>query len=416
MSSGPLTGVRIIALTHAWSGTYATELLGFLGADVIQVEARRRPDNWRGGYEGPIPQGVFDRNRMQQPWNVSGLYNAVNLNKRAITLDLADPRGRQLFRRLVPLADVVADNFAPRVVANWGLDYKTLMQLKPDIIQASLSAYGATGPYRNIPGIGGTVEPMSGMSSLLGYEGGNPLNSGAMYPDPVAGLYFAAAILVALRHREETGEGQYIDLGMMEANATFIGDAFAEFKVTGAVRPRLGNRDRTIAPHNIYQTADGAWLALSAETAAQWIGLRSLLKAPELMDDSLLKVWGRKEREEEIDGAIAAWLAQETAVRAERSLRGRGVPAARVLSPIEVLDHPHLRERGIIISVDHPQAGRHRMLGVPWHLSLTPAAVTRPAPTLGQHSFEVLSELLGVSRQEYQDLVELNVTGDSPPQ
>src|SRR5581483_5549274 len=202
---------------------------------------------WRGGVGGPVPAGIRDGARRQRPWNTSGLFNAVNLNKRELTLDLGQERGRDLFRRLVPFADIVAENFTPRVMGNLGLDYAALRQIRPDIILASLSAYGATGPYANTPGIGGTIEPMSGQSSLLGYEGGRPQNSGAMYPDPVAGSYFAAALILALRHRDRTGEGQWIDLGMMEANATFIGDALLEYAANGRVRPRMGNRHPRIA-------------------------------------------------------------------------------------------------------------------------------------------------------------------------
>ena len=192
---GPLAGVRVITFTQAWSGTFTTELLGFLGADVIQIEARRRPDTWRGGYQGAIPEAIQGAAERQRRWNVGPLYNAVNLNKRGITLDIGDPQGAEYFRRLVPLADVIVDNFSPRVMGNWGLAYADLDALRPGIIQASLSAYGASGPYRDIPGIGGTIEPMSGMSSLLGYEDGNPLNSGNMYPDPVAGVYMTTAIV-----------------------------------------------------------------------------------------------------------------------------------------------------------------------------------------------------------------------------
>ena len=415
-SFGPLAGVRVLTFTQAWSGTFATELIGFLGADVIQIEARRRPDTWRGGYQGAIPSGIQDPAKRQRKWNVGPFYNSVNLNKRGITLDIGDAQGAEYFRRLVPLADVIVDNFSPRVMGNWGLDYEALDRLRPGIIQASLSAYGASGPYRDIPGIGGTIEPMSGMTSLLGYEGGRPLNSGNMYPDPVAGVYMATAITAALRHRNETGHGQYIDLGMMEANATFVGDAFAEFTANGRVRPRMGNRHLRIAPHGIYPAAGGQWLALSADDETQWGALKGVLSLVALDAPEFATMADRKANEAALDEHIAGWVQTQDATEAERRLQAAGVTAARVRLPHEVLADPGLHARSFVESVTHPEAGTHDMVGVPWRFSRTPARVTRPSPMLGEHSREVLAEFLGVTDAEYEALVERNVSGDEPPQ
>src|SRR5215213_5822845 len=240
--AGPLAGLRGIVLTQAWAGTFATQLLGLLGMEIIQIEARQRIDSWRGGYGGAVPKAIRGASSTQHPWNTNPLYNSVNLNKQGITLNLSHPEGIAIFKRLVPYADVIAENFSPRVMGNLGIAYDDLAAIKPDIILLSMSAYGATGPYANIPGIGGTIEPMAGMSALLGYEDGPPLNSGLMYPDPVAGYYGTAALLVALRHRQRTGQGQHIDLPMQEANMTFIADALMEYSASGSVRPRMGNR------------------------------------------------------------------------------------------------------------------------------------------------------------------------------
>jgi crotonobetainyl-CoA:carnitine CoA-transferase CaiB-like acyl-CoA transferase len=170
-----------------------------------------------------------------------------------MTLDLSQPEGLAIFKDLVPFADVVAENFTPRVMRNLGLDYESLARIRPDVILLSMSAYGATGPYANVPGIGGTIEPMAGMSALLGYEDGPPLNSGMMYPDPVAGYFGTAAVLTALHVRERTGKGQHIDLSMHETNMTFIADALMDYSANHRVRPRLGNKHPTIAPHGIYR-------------------------------------------------------------------------------------------------------------------------------------------------------------------
>lgn len=418
--AGPLAGVRALVLTQAWSGTFATELLGLLGAEVIQIEARSRPDSWRGDYQGEIPAAIRGASRRQRPWNTNGLYNAVNLNKRAITLDLSTPRGIALFRRLVPTADLIAENFTPRVMANLGLDYASLCRIKPDIILASLSAYGATGPYANIPGIGGTIEPMSGMSGLLGYEGGRPQNSGAMYPDPVAGYYFASAMIMALRHRNRTGVGQLIDLGMMEANATMIGDALLEWAANGVIRPPEGNHHPRLAPHNIYRLNGAeapAWLALAVEDEPAWRALCDCLGRPELVDDPRFATMAaRKAYEQEVDRMIADWAVhQEDGATTAALLRSRGITAAPVLDPLGVFASEQLRSREFVVDVAHPEAGRMAQAGVPWRLSRTAARVHRPAPMFGEHGREVLTELLSLSNDEYDALVAAGICGDMPP-
>ncbi len=204
MTRAPLDGYRGIVLTQAWAGTYCTELLGFMGADIIQVEVRKRPDSWRGAYDAPVAERLKELGATN-PWNCNYLYNSVNLNKRCLTLDLQTAEGADVYRRLLPLSDFVVENFSPRVLGNLGFAYEQMAALRPGIILCSLSAYGHNGPWANIPGIGGTIEPTSGLSALLGYAGGPPLNSGIMYPDAVAGLNAFAAILAALRHRERTG-------------------------------------------------------------------------------------------------------------------------------------------------------------------------------------------------------------------
>ena len=423
--SGPLTGYRGLVLTQAWAGAFCTELLGMMGAEVIQVEVRKRPDSWRGGYDAPIASRVSGRTEGQHPWNNSGLFNAVNLNKQSITLDLQTPEGMAIFKRLLPQADFIAENFSPRVLGNLGIGYEDLKRIKPDIILASLSAYGATGPYFNVPGIGGTIEPTSGMSGLLGYEDGRPLNSGSMFPDPVAGWYGFSAILAALHHRERTGEGQYIDLSMMEANLTVIGEAALEYALTGHVRGPMGNRHRTFAPHGIYPAlgqfeggVDGheQWIALAAESEAQWRTLCQVAGRSEWLADARFATNdARKANEDSLDAAIAAWTATQPREALARTLATAGVPAAPVLDALEVAEDEVFRRRGLITEVAHDEAGTWPQIGVPFRLGRTPAAVTRPAPLQGQHTAEVLARFLGTSAEEYEELVRKGVTGSGPP-
>lgn len=409
---GPLAGFRGLVLTQAWAGTYATELLGLLGAEVIQLEVRKRLDSWRGTYQNPIPKQLDDEPTAEHAWNLSPLYNSVNLNKQCITVDLDTEAGAALFREMVGQVDFVAENFSPRVMGKLGLDYETLAAINPGLVMASLSAYGATGPWANVPGIGGTIEPSSGMSALLGYDGEEPINSGQMYPDPVAGLCGFAAITLALLHRDRTGAGQYIDLSMQEANFTFIGDAWLEFETTGVRRGPMGNRHPRFAPHGIYPCAGAdEWLAIAVETDAQWRELCAVL-ALNLPDD-----WSatqRKAQEAEIDVRIGERTEVEQTDALVARLQALGIPAAVVQNAAAVAGDPALRARGHMVRVVHPEAGTHWQSGLAAQFSRTPGGVTRAAPLQGQHSFEVFNRLTGMTESEYQRLVELGVTGRGP--
>lgn len=410
--TGPLSGFRGLVLTQAWAGTYATELLGLLGAEVIQLEVRKRLDSWRGTYQNPIPKHLADRPEARHAWNVSPLYNSVNLNKQCVTLDLDDEDGVALFKRLVGQVDFVAENFSPRVMGKLGLGYEVLRQINPGLVMASLSAYGATGPWANVPGIGGTIEPSSGMSALLGYEGEEPINSGQMYPDPVAGLCGFAAIALALLHRDRTGEGQYVDLSMQEASFTFIGDAWLEYELCGTVRGPQGNRHPRFAPHGIYPAAGAdQWLAIAVETDAQWAALvRELdLRLPADLDEGQ-----RKRREAEIDERIAEVTQRQDKTLLAGRLVAQGMLAALVLDAAEIANDPALKARGHLVRVVHPEAGSHWQSGLAAQFSRTPGGVTRSAPLQGQHSREVFGTLAGLTDAEYERLVAKGVTGRGP--
>jgi crotonobetainyl-CoA:carnitine CoA-transferase CaiB-like acyl-CoA transferase len=407
-NAGPLAGFRGLVLTQAWAGTYATELLALLGADVIQLEVRSRLDSWRGTYQNPIPKHLQSRAAARNAWNLSPLYNSVNLGKRCITLDLATPAGVDVFKRLIPHVDFVAENFSPRVMGNFGLGYDALAALKPDLVMASLSAYGANGPWTNVPGIGGTIEPSSGMSALLGYPGEHPQNSGQMYPDPAAGLCGFAALVLALLHRDRTGEGQYIDLSMQEANFTFIGDAWLEYAINGTVRGPLGNRHPLHAPHGIYPTrGEDQWIALAAQTDPQWRALCEVLRLDAARWPTAA---ARKADEAALDAALTERTAAHDKHELAAALAAQGIPAAPVLDAAEVAADRTLRERGHMVQVDHPEAGPMWQSVLPACLARMRTVAPRPAPCLGEHAFEVFEELLGMARDEFQTLVDAGVS------
>ncbi|MCA9830744.1 MAG: CoA transferase [Dehalococcoidia bacterium] len=409
--TAPLAGLRGIVLTQAWAGTYCTELLAFLGADVIQVEVRKRLDSWRGSFDTPMPAALADVTTAEHSWNCNALYNSVNLNKRCITLDLQDPAGLETFKQLIPHADFVAENFSPRVLGNFGLEYAEMQKLNPRVVVCSLSAYGHTGPWSNVPGIGGTIEPTSGMSSLLGYSDGPPMNSGQMYPDAVAGTLAAGAIAAAIYERNRSGEGQYIDLSMQEANLTFLGDAVVEYMETGQMRARMGNRHPAFAPHGMYESSEGSWLAFACESEADWLSLCRLV--PDL--DSSLDQPARKAQEDAIDAAVAHWVSSRTRNDALAALLGAGLPAAPVLDAADLASDENLRRRNVVVDVTHPEAGTWAQVASPFHFSVSASPAITAAPRLGAHGFEVLHDLVAMTREQYDDLVRRNISGEGPP-
>tara|TARA_B110000116_G_C16792321_1_gene564513 strand:- start:1268 stop:3151 length:1884 start_codon:yes stop_codon:yes gene_type:complete len=421
-SKGPLAGLTGVVLTQAWAGTYCTMLLALLGADVIQVEVRRRPDGWRGGYDGKIPIMLRDRETAVHPWNCGPLYNSVNLGKRCVTLDLSQPEGLKAFRKLVSEADFVAENFSPRVMNNFGVGYESLKEIRADVILCSLSAYGHTGPWANVPGIGGTIEPSSGMSSLLGYDDGVPLNSGQMYPDAVAGLNAATAIAAALYHRELTGDGQFIDLSMMEANLTFVGEALSETLWTGSVPGPLGNKHRTWAPHDIYRAQDKGdtaktFIAIGCETDSQWKSLSELISAHTASIDlsKFDTLEGRKKYELELDMVMAEFCRTSDIDRLTRNLQQSRIPSSPVRNTLDVSFDSDLISRGLLQDIDHPEVGHAYQATLPIQFDGCKVTDIGASPCHGEHSWEILRDFTDMDQETFERLVEIGVTGEGPP-
>ncbi|MCY3883378.1 MAG: CoA transferase [Gammaproteobacteria bacterium] len=405
----PLHGIRVLCFTGAWSGTFATQLLSLLGADVVQVESRKRPDVWRGA-GAPVPPGVRDPDIAQNRLNTNGMYNTVNLNKRAITLDVSQPEGMEIFWRLIPKFDILADNFSPHVMTKWGVTLETLREKRPDIIFASLSGYGRTGPLAEYPANGATTEPMAGLSSIHGYKGDKAQNTGGLIPDPISGYYFAGTILAALHHREKTGEGQRIDLSMIESVAVQMGDAIMECSANGRIREPVGNKHPQIAPYGIYQTQDEHWIAISIEEDDVF---SRFAEAIGLSDQRFENAVGRKQHESDLDEVVSTWVGGERMMKAVSMLHEIGAISCRVPGFLEVYRNPSTQFafRDFLRAVDHPESGTHFMPTNPWVFGSTEKGEIRHSPCFGQHSFEVLNEELGITEEEYRVLEEKGITG-----
>ena len=413
LAKGPLAGLRVLSFGQAWSGTFAAELLALLGADVVQVAALHRPDVWRR-VSNEVPAGLRDAGRVQHPLNTQGLYNSVNLNKREITLDLSQPRGREILWELLPRFDILLDNFRPTVLPSWGITLEKLHALRPGMIWASISGYGATGPYNDYPANGATTEPMAGLSSLHGYEGDTGMNTGGLYPDPIAGYFLIATVMAALAHRDNSGQAQRVDLSMMEAITAVCGEALLERDATGHLPVPRGNHHPRVSPHNNYQARDNEWLAIATESEAAWNALVTYTGESKLLAARFASMALRKANEPELDGILSQWVALQDARGTEKALAALGVTSSRVVPLYELYSEPYapFRESGFVSLVDHPQAGKTWLPGRPWQFSAAPSSPLTAAPCVGQHSREVLAEELGIGEQAYALLVASGITGD----
>lgn len=423
LAEGPLSGVRVLSFGQAWSGTFGTELLALLGADVVQIGSKHRPDVWRR-VSDKIPPGILDPGRTQHPLNTQGLYNAVNLHKREICLDLRNARGRELLWQLFPRFDVVVDNFRPTVMPGWGVTLERLHELRPGMVWASVSGYGASGPYSSYPANGSTTEAMSGLSSTHGYAGDAGMNTGGLYPDPMSGYFLAASVIAALHARDRTGEAQRIDLAMMEAVNVLCGEAVMERGATGRPPSPRGNRHPRLAPHGCYATrprvldgtpqpAEACWLTIFVNDETAWQALVARIGDPCLNDAKFATMAARKAHEDELDALISRWCANQDAHEAEQTLCASGVAAARVVPLYELYSRPdpNFAATGFVTQIDHPEVGPTWLPGRPWRFSASPASPIHAAPCVGQHSHQVLVGELGVTEAEYAELVAAGVTG-----
>lgn len=401
----PLHGVRIVDLTAFWAGPAATHLLAAFGADVVKVESIQRPDGIR--YSGGMRTDVDDW------WEYGWVFHAMNTNKRSVTLDLGSEEGRGLFRTLVAQADVVIENFSPRVMDHFGLTADVLLKINPRLVVTRMPAFGLAGPWRERVGFAPTMEQIGGLTWVTGLPETPPVTPrGAC--DPLAGVHAAFAVLAALQFTERTGAGQQVELPMLETvlNATAIQPIEAE--VFGKTLTRRGNRGQGGALQNIYRCAgDDDWIAVSVCDDRQWAALVELIGGPH--DADLMTEAGRRERADEIDLMLQDWFATQPLDATVELLAAAGVPAAPVGSPSLVTENPQLRARGFFESLQHPRTGAGLYPTPPFAL-LTGQRhwLLRPPPTLGEHNEEVLRDRCGLTEAELAQLAAGKVIGTRP--
>jgi len=409
MSQLPLEGIRVLDSTYVFALPYAGGQLADLGAEVIKIEGPGRPDVTRtGGYAGTFPENDHG----EDWWNRPSTFNLINRGKRSLTLDLTDPRGRDLFRQLVAVSDVVMENFTPRVMRGWGLDYPNLRKIRPDIILVSNTGYGhGDGPYSSYPAQATTQEATHGHCWVTGYPGEAPSKAGASFVDFLSTWTAVFAIGAALHHRHRTGQGQWVDIGMYQTGAMFLSEYLMDAAVNGRDGGRMGNRHPYRAPQGCYPAqGQDQWVVLSVGDDAQWQALCRLMGQEELAQDPrFADVLSRQRHHDALDEILRTGTASHDKYELMHRLQGAGIPAGPVLTGRDVHFDPHYRSRGFLERVTYPphrEMGARIFMGRPYKLSQTPLQIRGPAPAFGQDNGPLLKELLGLEEDTYQKLVQ----------
>ncbi len=397
--SGPLSGLRVLDLTRVLAGPTCTQMLGDLGAEVIKIEKPGSGDDTRG-FAPPVMPGTGE----------SAYFLGVNRNKRSLSLDIAKPEGQAIVRRLLGGCAILVENFKVGALAKYGLGYAALHTAFPGLIYCSITGFGQTGPYAPRPGYDSLIQAMGGVMSLTGDPDGMPQKVGVPVADVFAGLYGCIGILAALRHREQTGEGQHIDIGMLDTHVAWLANQAMNYLATKEDPPRLGNQHPNIVPYQVFQTADGH-VVLSVgndptfKRFCEAMGIEHLLA-----DDRFATNAARVANRALVTATLAPVMqAHPTAwwVTKLEELKIGGGPINRLS---EVFADPQVRARGMVVTMPHPKsAAGIEVVANPVRLSATPPDYRLPPPLLGEHTAEVLGELLGMSAAEVAALREQGV-------
>jgi crotonobetainyl-CoA:carnitine CoA-transferase CaiB-like acyl-CoA transferase len=400
----PLDGIRVVDLTAWWAGPSATNVLAGLGADVVKVESVGRPDAMRLSSTRRPPDEAW--------WEWGPIFHAANLSKRDVTLDLGSSDGLDLLRRLVDTADVLIENFTPRVLDHFGLDFDALRARNPRLVMVRMPAFGLDGPWRDRTGFAQTMEAVSGLAWRTGFEDDLPtLVLGAC--DPLAGAHAVFATLLALEARAQIGEGMLVESVMVESALNVAAEAIVEYGAGGPVLGRQGNRGPDAAPQGVYPgAAEDSWVAVAVETDTQWKALVRALGEPLWAADTALgTAEGRRAGHDLIDEHLRAWTSGRAAEDAVAALSAAGVPAEVVVAARDVVHNPQLQDRGLFEIEEHPVTGRHPVPTLPFHFAHVDGWLRAPSPTLGQHNDEILGAI-GVDAAARDALRDRSVIGE----
>ncbi|MEY9981565.1 crotonobetainyl-CoA:carnitine CoA-transferase CaiB-like acyl-CoA transferase [Bradyrhizobium yuanmingense] len=401
----PLLGTRVIDFSMGWAGPLCTRTLADLGADVVKIEAIQYPDWWRGVDRRPE---YVNRNMHEKTLR----FCMMNRNKRGITLDLTRPEGLSLAKQLIASAEIVVDNYSVDVLPKLGLGYEVLKMLNPRLVVMSMSAFGTSSAHRSCRAYGSTLEQGSGLPSVVGTSNSPPVMSHVAFGDAIGGLNGCAAVLVALIHARQTGQGQFIDLAQVECMMSLAAPWITIQSLCGT-STRYGNRHPQFVPHGCFRCAgEDSWIAMAATDAGMWQRLASVIGRIDWAADPWLKfAHRRRSMEDTIESAIEGWTRARDADQAMVELQGARVAAGVVRLPIDLLQDPHLRSRAFFQRVERAFIGPHLQPSIPIREGARPHAIRRAAPTLGEHNSEILADLLGLGEAEIADLANKGIIG-----
>ncbi|WP_296867962.1 CaiB/BaiF CoA-transferase family protein [Thermovirga sp.] len=390
-----LEGIRVLDFTRVLAGPFCTMVLADLGAEVVKVE---RP-------------GVGDDSRAFGPFigQESAYFMSINRNKKSITLNLKDQRAVEIVKKMIPHFDVVVENFRPGVMDRLGLGYESLKELNPRLIYASSSGFGHTGPYSQLPAYDLIVQGMGGIMSITGPDEQHPTKVGSSIADIFAGVFCAIGILAALNHREKTGEGQKVDVSMLDCQVAILENAISRYFVTGKIPTPIGNRHPSIAPFATFKTQDG-FINIAIGNDFIWNRFCNLVGRPELAEDSrFISNEARNNNWEELEPILEEIMAKDNTAAWIEKLRSVGVPCGPINNIEQLVNDPQVLEREMIVEVEHPVAGNLKMPGCPIKMSKTPGKIEKPAPLLGGDNEEILTRFAGLSKEELKTLQEEEV-------
>ena len=414
MSRYPLEGYRVVDFGSAWAGPQMAHIIADMGAEVIKVESRARIDYGRIGGAASSkdllnksPESIVAA--APERLELNPVFHLLNRGKLGITVDFTKPEGAELVRQLVKKSDVVADNFTPGVLDKYELGYESLAKIKPDIIVVSLCFAGHTGPLKGTRGYAPIITALSGFDSVVGYPDERiPCGPRFAYGDHVAAMHGALAMLMALIHRNRTGEGQYIDISEWEATTSLLGEPLMEYVMNERISVPRGNRDPIMSPHGYYPCkGEGQWVSIAVKTEEEWCAFCEATGNSGWTDDE--RFWDRYSRllnQDALDELVGRWTVNYTPHEVTEILQKADVAAAPFMIAKAQYDDPHFRERGIFVKVDHPKSGTETFYGIPWKLGETPGGIRRSGPMLGQDNEYVFKGLLGLSGDEFNRLVE----------
>lgn len=403
----PLEGMKVADFSWFGAGPICAENLATFGATVVRVESESHVDGLRA---------VMPFAKDKTGYNVSGYFNAYNAGKLDLTINLNTDRGIEIAHRLIGWCDIFITNQTPRILERWRLTYEDVARINPQVIAAYQPMQGFDGPHKYFMGFGAVLGPITGYSYLSGFPHRKPMGLGTNYPDYVINPgHTLIAILAALRHRNKTGEGQYIELAQIESAVAPLAPALMDYMANGRVQMRDGNRHPHASPHGAFRCRDNTfnnaaedrWIAFGVFTDDHWRGLLDAMDNPSWAAAAKFATIGaRKQHEDELEAHITEWTRERTAEDAMALLQAKGVPAGVVQNARDMLDSDeHLKARGYYVYLDHPEAGRTAYDGPPFVLSKTPGALRSPAPLLGEHNDYVCREILGMSEDEITEAV-----------